>query len=135
MKRWLDGHPEARPLGLAYFGYFDPRVAGIDFSLPPKGPTSATPPDTAEPLGPRPGWYAVSVTMLRDCQYSLRDGSGNSLFVDGSYYTYFQHFQPVAMAGYSIYIYHITLEDANRFRREWGLPLLAKDTPSTRNAP
>lgn len=26
------------------------------------------------------------------------------------------------MAGYSIYIYHITLEDANRLRRELGLP-------------
>jgi hypothetical protein len=26
------------------------------------------------------------------------------------------------MAGYSICIYHITLEDANRVRRELGLP-------------
>jgi hypothetical protein len=28
------------------------------------------------------------------------------------------------MAGYSIYIYHITLEDANRVRRGLGLPEL-----------
>ena len=28
------------------------------------------------------------------------------------------------MAGYSIYIYHITLDDANRVRRELGLPEL-----------
>ncbi len=36
LKRWLDEHPEARPLGLAYYGYFDPHVAGIEFTLPPK---------------------------------------------------------------------------------------------------
>ena len=33
------------------------------------------------------------------------------------------------MAGYSIRIYHITLEEANRVRREMGLPKL--DDPGT----
>jgi hypothetical protein len=28
------------------------------------------------------------------------------------------------MAGYSIYIYHITLDEANRVRKELGLPAL-----------
>ena len=32
--------------------------------------------------------------------------------------------EPVAMAGYSIYIYHITPEEANRVRRELGMPEL-----------
>jgi hypothetical protein len=45
-------------------------------------------------------------------------------------YSYFQHFQPIAKAGYSIFIYHFTLEDANRLRREWGLPLLSEKTSS-----
>ena len=70
---WLKDNPAARPLGLAYFGYFDPRVAGIDFTLPPKGPTS--PEEAAGPhadeLGPRPGWYAVSVTPLRGYEYPV----------------------------------------------------------------
>ena len=43
---------------------------------------------------------------------------------DGYDLTYFQRFQPVAMAGYSIYIYHITLDEANQARRELGLPEL-----------
>ena len=38
----------------------------------------------------------------------------------------FLNFQPVAMAGYSIYIYHITLADANRERRQMGLPELTE---------
>jgi hypothetical protein len=36
-------------------------------------------------------------------------------------FAYFQQFEPVAMAGYSIYIYHITLPAANRVRSELGL--------------
>ena len=36
------------------------------------------------------------------------------------------------MAGYSIYIYQITLDEANRVRRERGLPELPADWQSTR---
>lgn len=44
-----------------------------------------------------PGWYALSVNMLYD-----RSGQ----------YTYFrERFTPVAYAGYSIYIYHLTEAD------------------------
>ncbi len=34
------------------------------------------------------------------------------------------------MAGYSIYIYHMTLDEANRVRRELGLPELPQDWQS-----
>lgn len=33
----------------------------------------------------------------------------------------------MGMAGHSIYIYHITLDEANRVRKELGLPELPKD--------
>jgi hypothetical protein len=39
-------------------------------------------------------------------------------------YGYFRHFRPVGRAGYSIYIYHIDRDEANRVRRELGLPEL-----------
>ncbi len=35
LKRWLDQHPEARPVRLAYYGGVDPHRAGIDYELPP----------------------------------------------------------------------------------------------------
>ena len=123
LKQWLDAHPEARPLGLAYFGMMDPRVIGIEFTLPPKGPIARadfahpTPPD----LGPRPGWYAVSVCPLRGHRFSLPDGKGGEWYCGEDYFTYFQHFQPVARAGYSIDIYHVTLTETNRVRRKLGL--------------
>ena len=78
LRDWLKEHPEARPLKMAYFGYFDPRVAGIEFELPPKGETSpeeAAGTDAQE-IGPHPGWYAVSVAMMCGCEFSVPDGHG-----------------------------------------------------------
>jgi hypothetical protein len=126
LRRWYDGHPEARPFGLAYFGNLDPRLAGLDFALPPRLPVSGDAESTRNKVsfGPRPGWYAVSVTILRGYRYSLPDGKGGRFYTANADFTYFQRFEPVAMAGYSIYIYHVTLEDANRVRRELGLPEL-----------
>ena len=126
LKAWRDEHPEAEPFGLAYFGFMDPRVAGIEFELPPKGPVLK--PRAQEvpvgSVGPRPGWYAVSVMLLRGYRYTVPDGHGGNPYLDEPYYTYFLHFQPVAMAGYSIYIYHVTPAEANRVRVELGLPPL-----------
>jgi len=64
-------------------------------------------------VGPLPGHYALSAMSVR--------GSKKE-------YDYFEKFfKPIATADYSIYIYHITLEDANRARRKLGLPELPED--------
>jgi len=63
-------------------------------------------------VGPSPGYHALSV---------------NEIYGHSKGYRYFLNFEPIATAGYSIYIYHITLEDANRVRREMGLPELPED--------
>ena len=103
LEGWLDGHPEARPLGLGYrLPCIDPCITGIEHTLPPRD-------------APAPGWYALSVGTIR---HRTRD------------YEYFLHFEPVAMAGYSIYIYHVTLDEANRVRRKLGLPELQDPSAS-----
>ena len=78
----------------------DLRIVGIEYTKPPTGPEADTQKtgDLGRP-GPQPGWYAVSVNLLHDGRKE---------------WAYFLHFKPVAMAGYSIYIYHITLDEANR---------------------
>jgi hypothetical protein len=106
LRRWLDRHSDVRLDGLAYHGVYPVTTAGI-----PETPHPANGPEwehrssdrVDDQLGPRPGWYALSVNYLHDCSRQ---------------YQYFLHFEPVAMAGYSIYIYHISVEDANRVRRE-----------------
>ncbi len=124
LRDWLKAHPEARPLGMAYFGYFDPRIAGIDYTLAPKGETSpeeAIRPDAVE-LGPHPGWYAVSVSMRQGLEFSAPDGKGGYPWFALNSFSYFQRFKPVGHAGWSIYIYHITPEECARVREKMGLP-------------
>ena len=125
LKHWLDEHPEARPLHLACYSLMDPRLAGIEFEVPPVGPISAgsNKGDLSKQIGPLPGWYAIDMNHLHGAKLSTTDGQGGWRRVAGDGYdlTYFQRFRPVAMAGYSIYIYHITPDEANEVRRELGL--------------
>ncbi len=109
LRDWLEAHPNARPLYLAYVvPWMDPRLLGIAYAPAPVIPRLLES-DLARSLpglGPQPGWYAVSVGML----YSRR-----------AEYAYLLRSKPVAMAGYSIWVYHLGLEKANALRREQGL--------------
>ena len=97
LKKWLDAHPEANPVHLAYFGTIDPLLAGIDYSLPPLD-------------RPQPGWHAVSVQLLRIPDRAVFNGHGGQQHVSAARYDYFWKLTPVARAGYSIYIYHVEEE-------------------------
>lgn len=92
-KSWADRHQEARPLNVAFNSAVSLKVVGLNY----------------EPIGPhlRPGWYAVDL-------WNLTRQNGR--------FTYFRKFQPVARAGYSIYLYHLTSEDCDRLREEAGPP-------------
>lgn len=124
LRAWLDAHPEARPLKLAYYNFMvDPSLAGIEFTLPPPGPEAARLSGTIDPsiIGPAPGYFAVSVNFLRGAIFPLADGRGEFRDARPHEFEYFLEFQPVAKAGYSIYIYHITSEQAKAARRRHGL--------------
>ncbi|MCP4535911.1 MAG: glycosyltransferase family 39 protein [Chloroflexi bacterium] len=131
LKRWYDDHPNARPFSLAYYGLVDPRLAGIEFAVPPIGLTSSKPGGevASGEIGPLPGWFAIDVNHLHGARVVAADGEGEWRYVAGNGHdlTYFQCFKPVATVGYSICIYHIALDEANGVRRELGLPELPKD--------
>jgi hypothetical protein len=126
LKEWLDDHPEARPLRLAYFNTVDPRIIGLEFSLAEPGPNGVftRDPDYTRHLGPQPGYVAISVNFLEGMPGRAPDGRGNWHVVAPHTYAYLRNFQSIARAGYSIYIYHITLVEANRVRESYGLPPL-----------
>jgi 4-amino-4-deoxy-L-arabinose transferase-like glycosyltransferase len=135
LRSWLRDHPEARPLGLAYFNSVDPGLVGIDYRLPPPGREALAPgqrPDQG-PVGPRPGYFAVSVNFLRGFEFLIADGRGGMHQVRPHEYEYFRAFRPIARAGYSIYIYHITPRDCDAVRRSLGLPAL-DDWPAPRRS-
>ena len=120
LKSWLDRHPEARPLGLAYYNAVDPHLVGIEFELPAYGPTGTAERDPAKllQLGPLPGYYAVSVNYLRGSNFPVHNGQGDYQRPPLHAYEYFRRFKPIARAGYSIYIYHLTLSEVNAVRSE-----------------
>jgi len=125
LKRWSDAHPEARPLRVLTFAFPDPKYlgipsAGLPPSCPPE-PTDRPAADGARSLGPQPGWYALGVTFLHGDDHPQRGTIGLAWV---PYCGYFRHFQPVATAGYSVYVYHVTIDEANRVRGELGLPRL-----------
>jgi hypothetical protein len=103
LKRWLDEHPEARRIRLAYYGGVDPHLVGLDYISVPRRSSAL------KPL--RPGWYAVSVNLLCGAGLPLYDEDGRLILTQPGELTYFQSYKPVAKAGYSIFIYHLTSED------------------------
>jgi len=130
LKQWVDRHPEVRPLGLAYYGGMDPHLVGLEYEVPPYGPDDPHTPGPSPPkgeggiVGPRPGWYAISVNFVCGANFESYDEKGKGISFPPGAFHYFQRFEPVAKARYSIFIYHITDEDANRVRAELGLPPL-----------
>jgi hypothetical protein len=121
LKRWQDRHPEAQPMRLAYYGPMDPNAAGIEFAPAPPWPPAA---ELADRGGPQPGWFAVSTNFLIGHRHPMYDGLGTRVAIPDPSFEYFKRFRPVAKAGYSIWIYHISLEEANAVRAEYGLPPL-----------
>jgi dolichyl-phosphate-mannose-protein mannosyltransferase len=116
LEDWYNSHPQARPFKVAYWGEYPLeqsrfKSVGLPPALSTRERIAAKPPANAS-RGPMPGWHAVSVSYI----YGRDQG-----------YRYFHHFTPSAKAGYSIYIYHITFEEANRVRRELGLPELSEE--------
>jgi hypothetical protein len=126
LKRWLDDNPQQEKLQLAYLNHIDARIAGLEFELPPLGVGTRTPPapKAALRLGPHPGLFAVSAGFVRGQPQSAPDGRGGYRFNPHLSLSYFQEFRPIARAGYSIFIYRITLAEANEFRARHGLRLL-----------
>ena len=102
---WVKEHPEAKPLYLSLHVFFDPRVAGIDYEHPPYDPRYVRFRQhlTSDRVGPKPGWYAVSVHQL----YSRTKE-----------FAYLFDFPKADMVGYSIYLYHLTEQDVENWNRQ-----------------
>jgi hypothetical protein len=96
---------------MEYFNFMDPKDVGLDVGRVPHEPT--------------PGRWAVDVNYVAGGTF--RVGTQAGLPTPGPYW-YFQQFTPVDKAGYSIFIYHVTPEEANRVRAQLGLPPWVADT-------
>ena len=119
LKQWQDAHPETTPLRAALNTGFEPADIGLKYGL-------ATPyvAGQSERSGASRGWelpaawYAISVCQLKGYHYSVPNGDGSRTPSAGHFTYFMEHFEPVDMIGYSIYIYHITEEQAADVRQK-----------------
>ncbi|MCA9063131.1 MAG: hypothetical protein KDA96_08730 [Planctomycetaceae bacterium] len=124
LKWWQDDHPDV-DLQAALFTGFDPKDIGLKFRLP--APYVKNRPDIVSKdglRGPQPGWYAVSVCQLKGLYFNVPTGDGDWTWSAGHFTYFMDHFEPVDMIGYSIYIYHITEDQAAAVRER----LLAEES-------
>ncbi|MFO0948391.1 MAG: hypothetical protein U1D30_21135 [Planctomycetota bacterium] len=157
LARWLERHPDWRDqVRIAYMGSVPPEFEGIsEYRLAPRD-IRFVPPAMRLPwekesdptsYGPQPGKFAVSVNLERGMQFDVPcpikqvssilgqtpdalSATKQLIFSPRNAFAYFQHFTPtiVPEVGYSMLLYDISREDANRVRREMGLPLLPAAT-------
>jgi hypothetical protein len=113
LKDWLDEHPQAKPLWVAMSNIYPLETLGITSAgQPPKwrpGQKSSGTWRDQISLGPRPGWFLLGA---------------NDLFGAGREYEWLWQISPTQRIGESTYIFHVTLEEANRLREQDGLPVL-----------
>lgn len=66
----------------------------------------------------------LSVNALHGHDFFSSDGKGGMKLIDRPVYSYFQLLTPTARIGNSMVIYDVSLQDANRLRRELNLPVI-----------
>lgn len=108
LKKWLDQHPEAKPLKLAYFGWCNPKYAGIAYTVPECLTTKNADGSQSTFTKPiPPGWYAISANFIYGLPSFTFEWDGKKTDYEMNALSAFRDLKPVAMAGYSIYIYHV----------------------------
>ena len=152
LREWLREHAPNEPVGIAYFGQINPRIFAarrdpFPWYLAPALPWSVKdrPPATRprsvidlplshRPGGPgdrlRPGYYAVSASLVRGLPWRVYDNDPSrwAPYEAGrDAFSYFQELKPIGHIGYSIFLYRVTPEDAERLAHLWpdsqGQPL------------
>lgn len=136
LREWCREHAPGQPIGLAYFGQINPTMFTLrgdrfDWFLPPVRPGTTMPvprnPGVPGPtlIGPaprlKPGYYAVSATLVHGLPWRMYDNSPmawepawNAFEKDA--FGYFRLFEPIARIGHSIYVYMLTQTDVDRAR-------------------
>jgi hypothetical protein len=116
LKQWLEEQNITEPPDLAYFGAVDPAIYGLRYQVPPRDPRIVPPRRRVDSDGVslHPGIYAVSINFLEGLPHRLTAPDGSVVLVDADAYGYFRSLRPVARAGWSIWIFRLSREDAAR---------------------
>ena len=120
LKNWLNEHAPDREIGLAYYGNMSPDVVDIQYHLPLFGPGVVSSNRSAI-VGPAPGLQAISVNYIVGLPFCAPTSLGSQTEVPVHAYSYYRSFRPRAVLSHSIFVYDISLDEANAVRRSLGL--------------
>jgi hypothetical protein len=161
LQRWASQNIPGKPIGLAYFGQINPTIFAtrgepFDWFLPPvqNGPLEPmNDPPSPNLVGSarrlRPGYYAISATLLYGLPWRLYDPAPPIIAMQEAWapawnarkpdaFGYFRRFAPITRIGHSIYVYYLTQEDVDRVSNLFsgpvpaGSPATVLETPPSR---
>ena len=127
LQRWLQKNAPGEGIGVAYFGQINPQIfvlrkQPLQWYLPPALPGTLSSLPAHDVTGPRPGLYAVSASLVRGLPWRVYTNDSWRWYpfpARENAFSYFQELNPVAQIGYSIFIYRVTVSDAERLARLW----------------
>jgi hypothetical protein len=126
LRAWLRDNDVTKPVGIAYFGQINPNMFEMRGDPFPWFLPSARPgtldgaPAITLPGGPKPGLYAVSVSLVHGLPWRVY--APNRFAPYSAYkeaFGYFRELKPIAQIGYSINLYQLDQADADRLARHW----------------
>lgn len=122
LKSWLDKHFNVKKVGIAPFHVVNTLKLGFDSFEPNRWPVPEWQKEwPEEQVGPQPGWYAISLCHLAGEPANSYWGRPREEYKNDPSRSYFRYFEPADTIGYSMNIYHVTLEECNELRRKLGL--------------
>jgi hypothetical protein len=130
LRAWVDDHPNVNELGVALFHKVSLSTLGFNCFEANRYPAPKRRSGRVriDHIGPQPGWFAISVCHLAGEPASKSYwGRANEDYKKDPSRSYFRFFEPVDRIGYSMNVYHVTVEECNRVRRNLGLKPLPEN--------
>jgi hypothetical protein len=102
LKTYMDARG-IKQICLGYFGHVDPKLYGIDYTLPSATPTA--------------GRCAVSANFLAGYPYAITYAGEKMIGVRRNLWSWYDRYRPVARVGRSIYIFEVSPDEVGRASR------------------
>jgi hypothetical protein len=130
LKNWMDDHPDVKEVGVAAYHWVKLEQMGLPTYEANHWPSDPNH-DTQKTTGPLPGWFAISQNHLVGEPHKSFFGRPSEAYDADPSRSYFKRFKPVGSIGYSMLLYHVSVDEANALRKEFGLsPLDDPEKPA-----
>lgn len=107
LRSWMAQQDLQEPINLYYYSHLNPEDLGMEYRVPTESPVPGGP----LMLGVQPGWYAISVSLLRGYPHGTSDGQHGFLVFPEFAGSWLRRLHPVVRIGRSIEVYQVSEHD------------------------